>query len=70
MCTILGSLNALTVKSAVTVESLPPENDITTFSLGYSDAVSLINLVLSSTKEFKRSLLATIKVSIVSLKNS
>jgi hypothetical protein len=49
ICTKLGLLRARTVKSAVTVESLPPENDITIFSLGYPLAVTLINSVASST---------------------
>ena len=40
--TKLGFCNALTTKSATTVESLPPEKDITVFSGGYLPAVSLM----------------------------
>ena len=51
ICTILGSLNAFTVKSAVTVESFPPEKEITILVMGYFSASRLINSCASATRK-------------------
>ena len=48
ICTKLGLLSALVTTSAVTVESFPPENEITIFSGLYFCAASWIKAKASS----------------------
>ena len=70
ICTKLGFPNAFTTKSATTVESFPPEKEITIFSSSYFSEIFLINSFASSTRYKNLNLLAVINFDICLLKFS